>query len=424
MQEDLLHFAWRLKRFDLSDLHTTDGQAIEILHFGEANRHAGPDFLNARIRIGTTLWAGNVEMHLNASDWMQHRHGEDRSYDNVILHVVLRDDCTIFRPGGEKIPCLEMKKRIPNKVSRIYKSLLDNEYWIPCQHQFFRVAQSVKELWLDRLLVERLEAKTSQIAIYLQQTNNDWEVSFYYLLARNFGLRVNAEPFEQLARSLPLTLLQKYKDSLFQLEALLFGQAGLLDREFEEEYPQKLQAEFRFLKHKHRLSPITSGHQWKFLRMRPANFPTVRIAQFAMLIHRSAHLFSKMLAARNVSEIVNMFSLKISNYWQDHYNFDKISKSRTKSLGKTAIELLIINTIAPVLFIYGKRRKEERFQERALQLLEELPPEKNHVIDQWKALGVKVESAFASQALLELKNNYCDEKACLQCAVGSALLKS
>ncbi|PHN03056.1 DUF2851 family protein [Flavilitoribacter nigricans] len=423
MQEDLLHFAWRLKRFDLSELHTTDGEPIEILHFGEANRHAGPDFLNARIRIGKTLWAGNVEMHLKASDWELHHHGADRNYDNVILHVVLEEDQLISRSSGEKIPCLELKKRIPNRVSRIYKSLLNNEYWIPCQHQFFHVNPAVKQFWLDRLLVERLEAKTDQMVDLLEQNQYDWELAFYQLLARNFGMRVNAEPFEQLARSLPLHLLQQYKDRLFRLEALLFGQAGMLEEELNDAYPRKLQQEYRFLRHKHQLQPI-AGHQWKFLRMRPANFPTIRIAQLAMLLHQSAHLFSKMLAARDVKEIEHMFALKISNYWRDHYTFDKASRSRQKTLGKTAIHLLIINTIAPLLFLYGNWKKEEKFKDRALHLLEALPPEKNHIIEQWKTLGMSVDSAYASQALLQLKHRYCEKKNCLNCAIGNALLKA
>lgn len=423
MQEDLLHFAWRLKRFDLSDLYTTDGQAIEILQFGEMNRHAGPDFLNARIRIGDTLWAGNVEMHLKTSDWELHRHGEDRSYDNVILHVVLDEDRVITRPSGEKIPCLELKKRIPNRVSRIYKSLLNNEYWIPCQHQFYDVKSGIKQFWLDRLLVDRLESKTRQMVQQLESNKYDWELTFYQLLAKNFGMKVNAEAFDQLARSLPLPVWQLYRNRLFQLEALLFGQAGMLAVDFSDEYPRKLQKEYRFLKHKHQLSPI-AGHQWKFLRMRPANFPTIRIAQFAMLLHQSNHLFSKMLAAENVLEIEHMFTLTISNYWRDHYTFDKNAAGRQKKLGKTAIHLLIINTIAPLLFLYGNWKKEEKYKDRALQLLEELPAEKNHIIEQWKNLGIRVDSAYASQALLQLKKHYCDQKACLQCAIGSALLKA
>jgi hypothetical protein len=423
MQEDLLHFAWRLKRFDLSDLHTTDGQSIEILQFGEANAHAGPDFTNARIRIDNTLWAGNVEMHLKASDWRLHRHQEDRAYDNVILHVVLEEDEIIYRPDGQRIPCLELRRRIPQKIARIYKSLLRNEYWIPCQHQWHGVKESVKALWIDRLLIERLEEKTIGMAERLEVNGQDWELTFYQLLARGFGMRVNVEAFEQLARSLPLKLLQRYKNRLFQLEALLFGQAAMLEEDFEEEYPQKLQMEYRFLRRKHNLHPIPQ-QQWKFLRMRPANFPSIRIAQFAMLIHQSAHLFSKMLAAKNVAEIEHMFELKISNYWRDHYVFGKRSAPRQKALGRSMIHLLIINVIAPLLFLYGKSRQEEACKDQAIRLLEEIPAEKNHVIQKWSALGMEVRTAYESQALLQLKHQYCDKKRCLECAVGGAFLRA
>lgn len=423
MQEDLLHFAWRLKRFDLSDLQTTDGQTIEILQFGEANRHAGPDFTNARIRLDNTLWAGNVEMHLKASDWLQHRHQEDRSYDNVILHVVLEEDEVIYRSNGQRIPCLELRRRIPQKIARIYKSLLVSEHWIPCQHQWFQVIDSVKAFWLDRLLIERLEERTIDMARRLHANGQDWELTFYQLLARGFGMRVNVEPFEQLARSLPLHLLQRYKNNLFQLEALLFGQAALLEGAFEEEYPRKLQKEYRFLQQKHQLRAI-HAQQWKFMRMRPANFPSIRIAQFAMLIHQSAHLFSKMLAATSVREIEHMFELKISNYWRDHYVFDKRSSARAKSLGRSTIHLLIINTIAPLLFLYGKNRKDESCTDRAIRLLEEVPAEKNHIIREWETLGMKVQTAYESQALLQLKHHYCDQKRCLDCAVGTALLRA
>ncbi|MCB0628657.1 MAG: DUF2851 family protein [Lewinella sp.] len=423
MQEDLLHFAWRLKRFDRSDLFTTDGQAIDILQFGEANRHAGPDFIDARVRIDNTLWAGNVEMHLKASDWTKHRHQEDRSYDNVILHVVLEEDEVIHRSDGQRIPCLELRRRIPQKLSRIYKSLLQNEHWIPCQHLWFRVEDSVKVLWLDRLLVERLEDRTTGMSERLTANGQDWELTLYQLLARGFGTRINVEPFEQLARSLPLNILQRYKNSLFQLEALLFGQATLLDEDFAEEYPRKLQKEYHFLRRKHKLKPIP-GQQWKFLRMRPANFPTIRIAQFAMLIHQSTHLFSKMLAAKNVPEIEHMFDLKISNYWRDHYTFGKVSTPRQKALGRSMIHLLIINVIAPLLFLYGKSRSEESCKDLAIKLLEEIPAEKNHIIQKWKTLGLEVHTAYESQALLQLKHEYCEKKRCLECAVGGAFLRA
>ncbi|MEM6966052.1 MAG: DUF2851 family protein [Bacteroidota bacterium] len=422
MKEDLLHYVWRLQRFDHSDLITTEGQSINIQHVGILNQHAGPDFTDARIQIGDTLWAGNVEMHLKASDWTTHQHQSDKAYENVILHVVLNEDEKINRQDGSRIPCLELKKRIPNKLSKIYKKLLHNEQWIPCQHHFYKVGQMTKVLWLDRLLVERLERKTMTIENLLKENTYNWEMTLYQVLARNFGVKVNAEPFGRLARSLPLAILGKHKSNLFQIEALFFGQAGLLEDDFEDDYPNRLKREYHFLQKKYQLHPIEKM-SWRFLRMRPANFPTIRIAQFAQLIFQSVHLFSKMLAAQNVKEIEQMFELRLSNYWQTHYIFDKASPKRNKSLGKNTIHLFIINTIAPFLFLYGKSKANEDYQDKAFQLLEALHPEKNNIITKWKELGITPESAYQSQALLQLKNEYCAKKKCLECSIGNAILR-
>lgn len=279
-----------------------------------------------------------------------------------------------------------------------------------------------KMLWLDRLLVERLERKTAYVEELLEKNKNNWEETFYQIIARNFGFKTNAEPFEQLARSLPLITLAKHKNNLMQIEALLFGQAGLLEKDFEDEYPNKLKKEYLFLQKKHSLNPV-QNESWKFLRMRPASFPTIRIAQFAQLIFSSVHLFSKILVAKNVEELEHLFDLKLSNYWQTHYVFDKASVKRNKKLGKSAIHLLVINTIAPFLFLYGKRKDNEDYKEKAFQLLEEIKPEKNSIITKWKALGMEPESAYQTQALLQLKNEYCTKKRCLECAVGNAILK-
>lgn len=422
MKEDFLHFLWRAHRFNLDDLRTTQGEPLEILHWGAYNRHAGPDFQQARLRIGDTLWAGNVEMHLRASEWMRHRHQDDDAYRNVVLHVVLEEDEPVWRPNGERLPCLELKSRIPPKLSGAYLKLLHNEHWIPCQHLFYTVPDITRRLWMDRLAVERIEQRTQAIATIWGATQNNWEETFYRLLARSFGAKVNMEPFEQLARSTPLLLLSKYKNNLFRLEALLFGQAGLLEKEFEDEYPRKLQREYRFLQQKHQLAPM-QGAQWKFLRMRPAAFPTMRIAQLAALVFQSEHLFSKILAAKDVTEVENMFAVKLSNYWQNHYVFDKESAPRTKTLGRDAVHLLLINTIVPVLFFFGKQRGETQYQDKALTLLETVEPESNHIIENWKKLGLKPESAYETQALLQLKQYYCDAKRCLECAIGSAILK-
>ena len=422
MQENFLHFLWRYQRFDQKHLATTQGEAISILNLGEYNTHAGPDFFNARLQIGNTIWAGNVEMHLLSSDWKKHKHQTDTAYDNVILHVVLEEDEPIFRQNGERIPCLEIKKHIPPKISKTYQKIEQNKLWIPCQHLFHQVPALSRTSWLDRVLVERLEQKTQAIQLALNKSNNDWEEVFYQFLARNFGVKVNAEPFAQLAHSVSLKTITKHKDNLLQIEALLFGQAALLEEDLEEAYPQLLQKEYRFLKQKHGLHSIPK-ESWKFMRMRPANFPTIRIAQLARLLFQSHHLFSKMLAAKNVKEIENMFELQISNYWLTHYTFGKESPKRKKSLGKSTIYLFIINTIAPFLFLYGQIKDDHTFKDRALQLLEELPAEKNSIITKWQELGVETSNASHTQALLQLKNEFCKPKRCLECGIGNVILK-
>ncbi len=422
MKEDFLHFLWRTRRFDPSNLTTTEGESIQILHPGEHNTHAGADFSNARLRIGETIWAGNVEMHMRSSDWLRHRHQHDRAYGNVILHVVLEDDQPILREDGSRIPCLEMKKRVPPRLAGSYQKLLHNEHWIPCQHFFYAVPDMTKNLWLDRLLVERLEHKTEAMRHALAQNGNDWEETFYQFVARNFGLKVNAEPFEALAKSLPQKILAKHKDNLLQIEALLFGQAGLLEADFEEDYPNALKKEYHFLQKKYRLMSL-DAMMWKFLRLHPANFPTIRLAQFARLVCRSAHLFSKILEVETQADVDRLFEAKLDGYWLTHYTFGNVSTKRNKSLGKDAVRLLTINTIVPFLFLYGDMRGEEEFKNKAVGLLEALPAEKNSIISGWEKLGMESKSAYQTQALLQLKNVYCDGKRCLECAIGGAILK-
>lgn len=422
MRESFLHFLWRSRRFDARKLLTTESQPIEIQVAGEQNPHAGPDFFNARLRIGDTFWAGNVEMHLMASEWITHGHSNDPAYDNVVLHVVLEEDQPILRANGERIPCLEMKGRIPPHLLENYERLEQEQTWIPCQ-QFFRTVPDIVRInWLDRLLVERLELKTSSIAGALLATENHWEEAYYRTLAQSFGLKVNVDPFEALARSLPLILLSKHRSSLLQVEALVFGQAGYLQGNYQDEWPQLLAREYRHLRHKYGLQPLQVS-QWKFLRLRPANFPTIRLAQFASLLHRSENLFSHILGARNLREIENLFEVHPSPYWRDHFLFDKVSINREKPLGRDFIHLLVINTVVPVLFHYGKTRGLEESKKRALSLLEELPPEANMILDQWAELGIPARHAFQTQALIHLKTRYCDAKRCLDCAIGNAILK-
>lgn len=422
MRETFLHFLWRWRRFDLQNLRAADGQPLEILHPGELNTDAGPDFFNARIRLGDTEWAGNVEIHVQASEWYTHRHDDDPAYENVVLHVVYDNDLAVFRPNGEALPCLVLCERIPAHLLENYLRLEQQRAWIPCAHAFGAVPDIIRLNWYDRLLVERLEEKTEAVARWLHDTHNHWEEAFYRALAHSFGLKINTLPFEMTATSLPLLLLAKHKSSLFQLEALLFGQAGLLEKTFEEDYPRQLAREYAFLRHKYSLTPIDGG-QWKFLRLRPANFPTVRLAQFAVLAHQSAHLFSQILDADDLRSFENLFEAPLGGYWETHYRFDKTSTKRRKTPGRDFVHLLLINTVAPFLFHYGKTKQQAEFQDKALRLLEQLPAEHNTVLDGWAALGVRPANAYYTQALLQLKTQYCDAQRCLECAVGNAILR-
>ena len=422
MKEVLLHYLWRIKTYNRIPLHTTTGEEVSVHQEGIYNEHDGPDFSNSRVRIGKMLWSGNVEMHVKSSDWLKHQHQFDPAYDNIILHVVYEEDIPIYRLNGDRIPCVELKGRIPNALTIRCQQLYQSKHWVPCQPQLPQVKDLVKQLWLQRLAAERLEAKTVRIRQWLEKTTWDWEGALYYFLAIGMGMKVNAGPFEQLARSLPLILLQKHRSNTLQIEALLFGQAGFLEIDFTESYPQQLQKEYQFLQHKYNLRPLKSS-SWKFARLRPANFPTIRIAQLASLVTHRVHLFDKLLAASTVEEIENALEIKLSPYWYTHYRFDQTSIKRKKRLGRASIHLLISNVIAPMIFLYGKHFGEDRHQEKALGLLEALPAEQNSVIEQWKTLGMEAASAFESQALLQLKRYYCDQKRCLNCSIGHSILK-
>ncbi len=422
MRESFLHYVWRTRRIALKKLTTTTFQPVEILDPGTYNTDAGPDFFNARIRIGDTIWAGNVEMHVRASEWLAHGHQNDPAYDNVILHVVFVEDKAIYLEAGVRLPCLEIRDRIALQLMEKYMQLEAAEAWIPCASFFPKTPQVIRLNCQDRLLVERLEEKTALVAKSLQATKNHWDETFYRVLASGFGLKVNVQPFESLARNLPLHILSKHRNHLFQLEALLFGQAGFLQNEVKDAYPQALLREYQHLAHKYQLHPM-SVQQWKFARLRPAGFPTIRLAQFAALIGQSERLFSQILEVQDARSIENLFALQVSDYWLDHFQFDKPSIRLPKRPGRDFIEILILNSIVPVLYHYGKINQLPAYQSLALKILEELPPESNVILDGWKQLGTKAHNAYESQALLHLKTRYCDAKRCLECAIGNAILK-
>lgn len=421
-KEEFLHYLWRMKKFKFTDLQTTKGEVINIYNTGTYNTDGGPDFTDTRLKIGSTKWAGNVEMHLHSSDWQLHGHQHDKAYDSVVLHVVYEEDATAFRTTGEPIPCLELKGRFDEKLAKTYLEIINNEEIIPCAAHFSSVSQLTKTAWLERLIVERLERKSADIALQLKEQNNDWEEVFYQFLAANFGAKINAAPFKQVARSLPQKILAKHGNSLIQLEALLFGQAGFLQDDLSDNYPRELQKEYRFLQKKYQLEPINKS-QWKFLRLRPANFPTIRLAQFAALTYRSNRLFSHLIEKQTIKDVEELFDVQMPDYWQTHYTFDKDSKNIKKSLGKKTIHLYIINTIVPFLFLYGKLRDDEAIKKKALSFIEAIPPENNRIIRDWQSLNVEPDSAYQTQALIQLKNEYCNHKKCLQCAIGHAILK-
>jgi hypothetical protein len=418
--EEFIYYLWKLNLLT-GPLQTVDGQKITIINPGVLNQDSGPDFFNARIKIGDTEWAGNVEMHSAASDWIKHGHNKDKAYDSVILHVVYDCDTGIKNSHNEVIPCLSVKGHYPESVFFRYRKLISARDWIPCAANLKEVGDLVIFSWLDRLVIERLERKTANFEKLLEETGNDWEETFYITLARNFGFNTNSQPFENLARSLPVKIIAKHKDDIFQIEALLFGQAGLLNEKLNDEYNRKLLKEYLFLKKKYGLDNIKS-YSWKFMRMRPVNFPTIRIAQFAQLLFKSKHLLSSILEIEKYDKLKGFFDVGVSDYWLDHYTFGTSSKKKNKTLGASSFDLILINTIVPFLYVYGKRKDNRQYINRAILFLQQTKAENNGIIKRWAASGVTAANAAQSQALLTLKNDYCSNIRCLDCAIGNKIL--
>ncbi len=422
MTERFLHYLWLHKYFFTSHLTTTSGESLTILSQGVWNADGGPDFLNAKVKIGDVEWAGNVEIHLKASDWFRHRHQDNPAYDNVVLHVVYEADVPVSRSVGAEIPTFEMKGHFEESLFQQFQELVDSNRWIACEKQISDVPRITFELWLERLLIERLEDKTLMIDQHLQQNRFDWEQSFFESVASSFGLKVNSLAFELLAKATPLSVLQKHADQLFQIEALLFGQSGLLDDSFQDDYPKQLWKEYQFLQTKYALTPVDKA-VWNFLRLRPSSFPTHRIAQLAQLVHQNKSLFSQAVVSINVTGLFPLFQVDTSEYWHTHYLFDKPAHVNGHKLGSTMVNLIVINSVIPYLFLYGKYYGIESYTKKALDLHDLLPAEDNLIIRGFKALNINTSTAFRSQALLQLKKRYCDDKRCLDCAIGNYLIK-
>jgi hypothetical protein len=421
MKEDLLQYIWQFQYFNNSELYTSSGEAIRIISTGTHNTNQGTDFVNAKIKIGKTIWAGNVEVHINSSDWNMHHHSGDPNYNNVILHVVWNDNAIVKDRVGNSLHTLELKSRVPKLLLERYKMLMESSQFIPCESQLQQVNELTMANWKQRLVAERLIKKSANILAILKETNSHWEETFWWLVAANFGLKVNNDLFQQVAKMLPVSILAKHKNRIQQVEALLFGTTGLLEKEFQEKYPQMLQKEFLFYQKKYKLKIIDG--ELSFLRMRPANFPTIRLAQLAMLIHESEHLFSKIKSSSSLKDVKKMLQVSANDYWHYHYTFDETSDYKVKTLGKQMIDNIIINTIIPVLFTYGLHHNEQVYKDRAIKWLEEISAEKNSITSGFEKLNFSNKSAFDSQSFIQLKNEYCNKKLCLHCAIGNSLLK-
>ncbi|MEN9547586.1 MAG: hypothetical protein RIR12_177 [Bacteroidota bacterium] len=417
MTEKLLHYIWQFGYYNSSALSTANGEALQILFAGTYNLHQGPDFLDAKIKIGNVILAGSIELHIKTSDWKKHQHTNDENYKNVILHVVWEHD-----EAAHHLPVLSLQTRVSSLLLDKYQTFMQSAAFIPCGAMISTIKFITWQSWKERILAERLIRKATVVEKNLQQNNYHWEETFWWMLARNFGIKVNADAFEAIARSISINLLAKHKNQLLQLEALLLGQAGLLAENFTDDYPRMLQKEYAFLKKKYQLQPI---HQpILFLRMRPGNFPTVRLAQLAALIHQSAHLFSKIKETTTVADLKTMLAVTANDYWHYHYKFDVAGTFKLKQVGSDMIDNIIINTVVPVLFAFGHYQANEVYKEKTLVWLEKMEAETNTITKGFKKVGVQLKNSYDSQALIELKNNYCDQRKCLQCAVGNTLLKN
>lgn len=418
--EQLLHYIWKYKLYTNQTFVSSEGDEIEILDTGMLNSNAGPDFFNSKIRVGNKTWAGNIEIHKSSSDWRRHKHHLDPAYNSIILHVVEKIDCDIYTQDERKVPQISIE--IPSNIASNYSQLLNSSFTIPCTNILKDIPKIHLNNWLYALLVERLERKTNDIYTLLDKFNNSWDETFYVLLSRNFGFGLNSEVFERLALSLPYFFIQKHSDNIFQVEALLFGQAGLLeDDTILDDYFLDLKKEYHFLRKKYTLNNL-DGFLFKSLRVRPQGFPQVRIAQLATVLQQSKRVFSHILEKEDENLLRLFFHINASEYWQTHYTFGKPSQKKTKYPGDSSINTILINTVAPILFAYGKRNNIEKYCTRALAILEDLKPEKNSFITEFKKHGINPINSADTQALIQLRKEYCNPRKCLYCKVGYQIL--
>lgn len=419
MQEDFLHYIWQYQKLTTTVLTTVQGNKVQVITAGELNTNSGPDFYNSRIVVGDQEWVGTVEIHLKASDWFVHKHQGDSAYNNVILHVVWENDVAVFDVNQNKLETLVLKGIVDEKLLLSYKNLLLKKNWINCENQIDTIDDFTLSFWKEKLLIQRLQRRASELEQELLGLENNWESLLFMLLAKNFGLKINASEFQLLAQNISFGVFKKELSSQLSLEALLFGHSNLLEESKQDPYYQSLQKEYLFLKQKHQLQE--SLVKLQFFRLRPASFPTIRLSQFSVLYYNQKSLFSKVMSAKTVSDIYELFSGATSKYWDEHYTFGKRSVKRKKKLSKPFIDLLVLNTIIPLKFIHAKSVGKENFEE-LLKLYKSINPEKNTIIEKFKELKLKITSSADSQSLIELKTEYCNQHKCLHCEIGNKLL--
>jgi hypothetical protein len=420
MKEDFLHYIWRFKKFDFNSLQTSTGENLTIENVGSYLENAGPDFFNGQITVSDQKWAGNIELHLKSSDWYLHHHEQDAAYENVILHVVWEHDVDIFRVNNVEIPVLILKDYVSSDFIINFETLITPKSWIYCENQIQDVDDFTYSNWMERLFIERLERKQKPIDELFLKLNKDWEAVLFCLLAKNFGLNTNGAAFLDLAQNIPFAIIRKESSDVLNLEALFFGFCGLLDMDKEDLYYKELQNRFGYLVLKHQLD-FKRTVPLQFFKLRPDNFPNIRLSQLASVFSKNQQLFSDCIQVKSMKEVSKIFNVAVADYWQTHYTFDKVSPKRVKKLSTKFIELVMINTIVPLQFSFFRSREEE-IQERLITLMHEIQPEANVIINRFKSLGLSVKNAYDSQSLLQLKNEYCNLKKCLSCGIGIHLL--
>ena len=428
--EELLHYTWKHRLLPLQPLETTDGRPVEVIDPGLHNRNAGPDFFNAKVRIGDTLWVGNIEIHLKASDWYQHGHDRDPRYDNVVLHVCETIDRDVMTSDGKYLPQFQLT--IPQTVREHYEELQQTDQYPPCYRIIPDLSRLTVHSWMAALQTERLERKTEDIRHRAERLGGSWEDAFFVTLARNYGFGINGEAFEEWAYNIPLSAVGHHRDDLFQIEAIFMGQAGLLELDtipahyqqdaLNDGYFARLRNEYQYLAHKFSLKPMEVSH-WNFLRLRPQNFPHIRISQLANLYYQQKLGLSALIECQTVNDLKTLLHSQVTPYWETHYTFGSLSAKNEKHLSYGSLNLLMINTAIPMLFAVGRHRQREDLCDRAFDLLEQLKPENNYIIRLWQQCGLEVRSAGDSQALIQLKKEYCDRRNCLRCRFGYEYLK-